>query len=336
MRVARSVRHREDMLTPYGDLELHDRLRSDLGDHRWAACVVTPAGISLAGHGVDPDADLEIGSVSKGVTGLLYADAIDRREVSPADTLGQHLPLRGCPAADVTLAALATHSSGLPSLPSLGLSVSRTAKWLVTQANPYGDTRDELLRQVSTTKLATPGRSLYSNIGFQLLGHAVAAAAGMPYRELVVQRLATPLGLTSLIVPTGRDELGPRSLIGRSRLGRVAQPWTGEAVGPAGGIRMSITDVARLLQALLDGTAPGASALDPVVDFIGKDTRIGAGWITSSGAHGPITWHNGATGGFRSWVGLDRAASTAVGVVNARAKAPDVVGSRLLASPSLP
>lgn len=332
MRWPRFVRHREGMMTPYGDLGLHDQLHADLGDHRWAAATVTPAGTSLAAHGMDLDATLEIGSVSKGITGLLYTDAIARREVSPTDTLGQHLPLQGSPAAEVTLAALATHSSGLPSLPSLGLAVGRTAKWLITQANPYGDTRDELLSQVASTKLGVQGRSMYSNIGFQLLGHATAAAAGMPYRDLVSRRLAAPLGLTSLIVPTSQAELGPEAVIGRSRLGRVAQPWTGEAVGPAGGIRMSVTDIARLMQALLDGTAPGAAALDPVADFIGKDTRIGAGWITSSGANGPITWHNGATGGFRSWVGLDRAAGSAVGVVNARTKAPDAVGTRLLAS----
>ncbi|MET1038000.1 MAG: serine hydrolase domain-containing protein [Aeromicrobium sp.] len=322
-------------MTPHGDLELHGRLHADLGHHRWAAAVVTPSGTRLTTRDVDLEADLEIGSVSKGITGLLYADAIDRHEVSPSDTLGQHLPLPHCPAAGVTLAALSTHSSGLPSLPSPGLGLGRTAKWLVTQANPYGDTLDELLAQVARTRLGTPGRSLYSNIGFQLLGHATAAAAGMPYRDLVGRRLALPLGLTSLNVPARRAELSSSSVIGRSRLGRVAQPWTGEAVGPAGGIRMSITDLARLLQALLDGTSPGLTALDPVADFIGKDTRIGAGWITSPGSTGPVTWHNGATGGFRTWVGLDRAAGSAVAIVNARVKAPDVVGSRLLASLAL-
>jgi CubicO group peptidase (beta-lactamase class C family) len=331
MHDAASLRHRGGMTTS-GDHDLHDRLHCDLGDHPWAAAVVTPSGVRVAAHDVTPGADLEIGSVSKGVTGLLYADAIDRQEVSPADALADHLPLPDCPAAGVTLAALATHSSGMPSLPSTGLAVGRTVKWLALQANPYGDTLDELLTQVSSTRLGKPGRSLYSNLGFQLLGHATAAAAGMPYRDLVDRRLAVPLGLTSLDVPARRDELGSDSVIGRSRTGRVAQPWTGEAVGPAGGIRMSITDVARLVQALLEGTAPGLAALDPVVDFIGRDTRIGAGWITSPGAAGPVTWHNGATGGFRTWVGLDRAAGTGVAVVNARAVPPDAAGSRLLAS----
>jgi CubicO group peptidase (beta-lactamase class C family) len=331
MRTEPFVQHRGAM-TPHGDPDLHDRLRHELGDHRWAAAVVQASGTRLVTHAVDPDAALEIGSVSKGVTGLLYVDAIARGEVSPDDTLGDRLPLTDCPAAGVTLAALSVHGSGLPSLPSLGLSLGRTAKWLVTQANPYGDTLDELLIQVSATRLGVPGRSLYSNIGFQLLGHAVAAGAGMPYRDLVTARIATPLGLGSVVVPRTRDELGPDPVIGRSRLGRVAQPWTGEALGPAGGIRSSIADIGRLLTSLLAGTTPGIAALDPVTEFTGRDTHIGAGWITSPGAHGPITWHNGATGGFRTWVGLDRSAGSAVAVVNARAKAPDAVGSRLLAS----
>jgi len=36
-----------------------------------------------------------------------------------------------------------------------------------------------------------------------------------------------------------------------------------EAIAPAGGIRASIDDMARLVQTLIDGSAPGIAALDP-------------------------------------------------------------------------
>ena len=79
--------------------------------------------------------------------------------------------------------------------------------------------------------------------------------------------------------------------------------------------------MARLTQALLDGSAPGLSALDPVADFVGPAARIGAAWITLEVKGRRITWHNGATGGFRSWIGLDRDAGSrrrvAVGVLAA-------------------
>lgn len=53
----------------------------------------------------------------------------------------------------------------------------------------------------------------------------------------------------------------------------------GEAIGPAGGIRSTIGDLAILVAALLDRSAPGIAALDPVRDFAPR-TRIGAAWIT--------------------------------------------------------
>ncbi|RIQ20423.1 serine hydrolase, partial [Jiangella rhizosphaerae] len=108
--------------------------------------------------------------------------------------------------------------------------------------------------------------------------------------------------------------------------------WAGGALGPAGGVRASIRDLARLVEALLDGTAPGVAALDPVARFGGR-TRIGAGWVTTTLPGREVTWHNGASGGFRSWVGLDRAADTGVAVLSATAAAVDGAGLQLLASP---
>lgn len=127
------------------------------------------------------------------------------------------------------------------------------------------------------------------------------------------------------------DELRPSALVGTSRFGYPRQPWTGAAIGPAGGIRASIEDMAVLMQSLLNGTAPGLAALDPVVAFAGRDVRIGAAWITMDVRGRTITWHNGGTGGFRSWIGLDRAAGTGVVILSATSASVDPAGFRLLA-----
>lgn len=123
-------------------------------------------------------------------------------------------------------------------------------------------------------------RTRYSNFGFELLGHAIANRAGMTYADLVQDRLAAPLELGSFYVPATPDQLRPAALLGTSRAGRARQPWTGEALGPAGGIRSSIVDMRRLAQALLDGSAPGSGGLDPVTTFGVRHARIGAAWIT--------------------------------------------------------
>ncbi|MDQ1057290.1 CubicO group peptidase (beta-lactamase class C family) [Arthrobacter globiformis] len=40
----------------------------------------------MVSHGASLAADFEIGSVSKGITGLLYADALSRGELGPDTT----------------------------------------------------------------------------------------------------------------------------------------------------------------------------------------------------------------------------------------------------------
>ena len=129
------------------------------------------------------------------------------------------------------------------------------------------------------TKLRTP-KARYSNLGFELLGHALARASGLTYAEMVRRRFADPLGLTTFYVPAAPEELRPTALVGTSRFGRPRRPWTGEAIGPAGGIRAGIEDMAVLAQSLLNGSAPGLAALDPVGTFGGRRVRIGAAWVT--------------------------------------------------------
>ena len=150
-------------------------------------------------------------------------------------------------------------------------------------------------------------------------------------RDLVRERVATPLGLDVFYLPTAPFELRPEALTGKNRFGAARQPWTGEALGPAGGIRATIDAMATLVEALLNGSAPGTGALDPVTNFAGPAVRIGAAWITLEHQGRDIVWHNGGTGGFRSWLGLDRAAATGAVILSARSTSADRHGFTLLA-----
>ncbi|MEU3606840.1 serine hydrolase domain-containing protein [Streptomyces sp. NPDC035033] len=312
-----------------GEAWLAERLRALTGGgFPVAGAVVGPGGTAVASVGAGPEADYEIGSVSKGVTGLLYADALERGEVTAGTALGELLPLGDAPTAGVTLGALATHRSGLPRLPAAARPWRRTFALWRHGANPYGEDVAELLDQTRTVRLGAP-RPRYSNLGFELLGHALAAAAGTSYEELVAGRITTPLELGRFYLPAGPAGLRPGALTGTTRRGRPREPWTGEALGPAGGIRADIGAMARLTAALLDGTAPGTAALDPVVPFT-AGTRIGAAWITLRVRDLTVTLHNGGTGGFRSWLGLDRSAGTGVVVLAAAGVSVDRAGFALL------
>ncbi|TWG94639.1 hypothetical protein L615_005500000110 [Nocardioides sp. J9] len=81
---------------------------------------------------------------------------------------------------------------------------------------------------------------------------------------------------------------------------------------------------------MLDGDVVGISALDPTARFTGRAVQVGAAWLTTESRGQAITWHNGGTGGWRSYVGLDRAAGRAVAVVRGTSRSVDGVGSSLL------
>lgn len=314
----------------HGDDALAAKLRTVLGSRGGAAAVATVCRgeSALASVGAPLEADFEIGSISKGITGLLYADALGRGELIPASPLGALLALGECEAAGVTVGSLSTHSSGLPRLPRSAGQLRTTLSLWRHGANPYGASLAQLLVQARAVKLSRP-RPRYSNLGYQLLGHAVAAAAGATYPDLLRSRLAGPLGLDSFYAPAGPDQLRPGALIGSKRSGKPAEPWTGEALAPAGGLRASVGDMARLLAALLDGSAPGSSALDPAARF-GSGAWIGAGWMTMDIRGHRLTWHNGATGGFRTWLGFDRARRIGVIAMSASSLPVDGLGIRML------
>lgn len=315
----------------HGDRELAARLRAALGLRHGIAAVatVTSEDTRVASLGAGLTADYEIGSISKAITGLLYAEALVRGNVDASTTLGDLLPIDDAPAARVTLRALSTHRSGLPGLPRSAAPLRRTLELWRHGTNPYGENLEALLEQARGVRVGRP-TPRYSNFGFELLGHALASAAGTDYPELVRRRLVEPLGLSTLYAPSTVEELRTTALTGRSRRGRPQAPWTGAALAPAGGLRASITDMARLTQALLDGTAPGTAALDPVAPFSGRGVTIGAAWITLTHHDHQITWHNGGTGGFRSWIGLDRQETKGVVLLSATSTSVDPQGFRML------
>lgn len=96
-----------------------------------AVCVVTPNRKRFVSYGRERLGDLrpvtsetvfEIGSITKVFTALLLADMVRRGEVGLDDPVARHLPgdyrLPELDGRQITLADLATHTSGLPSWPT--------------------------------------------------------------------------------------------------------------------------------------------------------------------------------------------------------------------------
>lgn len=295
-----------------------------------AAAVVDENGTRVAAVAAGLDDRFEIGSISKTVTGLLLADAISRGEVQPDTAVGTLLPeLRGASAERITLAQLATHRSGLPVQPLTAEQFARNQWAQLTGSFPYRDTTAKRLAEVRTFPLDSPPGT-YSNVGYEVLGAALASAGHARFDDLARDRILKPLGLQNADELVDPGQLTSLDLRGKDTTGRTVEPWIGESMAPASGVRADITDMGRYADVLLEGTAPGMDALTPTADF--GSSRIGWAWITTTTDDGnQITWHDGQTSGFAAYIGIDRQRGTAAVVLTATGKSVVAVGEKLLA-----
>jgi CubicO group peptidase (beta-lactamase class C family) len=321
-----------------GDQQLVGDFRATLGDDLGLGSVavarlrdgkVTYAG--LAPHGTvppTPQTPFELGSVTKTMTGLLLADAVQRGEMGRDAAVSDYLPeLAGTPAGAATVEQLATHHSGLPALPSSPPPSSVLALW--GNANPYLMSVETLLQLAGKTPLGAPGHFAYSNLGMSLLGHAEARAAGaVDWPALARERLLVPLGMTNTTFVTAADQIPAGAATPHKDNGWRAPHWYGAAFTPAGTSTYSTAeDMMKYARAVVEKQAPGLAALEPRADAdVG---RIGLAWIASDVSGRTITWHNGSTGGNRSMLAMDRATGQAVLVLNSSTRSVDDSGLQL-------
>jgi CubicO group peptidase (beta-lactamase class C family) len=258
--------------------------------------------------GVDSSGVFEIGSITKTFTASILADMAARGEVRLDDPVAKllpssaHIPARS--GRQITLLDLATQSSGLPRMPS-----NFTPR---DSMNPYADyTVQQMYAFLSGYQLTRDiGASYeYSNLGVGLLGHALALKAGTSYENLVTRRILTPLGMKETAItltPSLRSRLAP----GHDGEGNVVSNWDLPTLAGAGALRSTANDMLSYLAANLDtSAAPLARAMRDAQearrDAGGPATRIGLAWHITARPSGKIVWHNGGTGGYRSFTGFD-------------------------------
>ena len=268
--------------------------------------------VRLAGIGATDETPMEVGSLTKAMTGLVIADSVRRGEVQMDVQVSRYLPeLAGSPAGTVSLQELVTHTAGYV---EFGPATLARGAWEAPLGRNFVTTgADQLTREVREQDLVGRGTWRYSSLGAATAGRAVAAAAGMSYPDLMRARLFEPLGMSHTAIQTGQALVAG----GRSASGLPTQPWVFDAYAPAGGAVSTTADLAKLATALLDRTAPGAAALDPTTATLDEGMSVGGFWFTSAGQHGrTVTWHNGQTAGYSSYLGLDLAHHKAVVVLS--------------------
>ncbi|GAA0597358.1 serine hydrolase domain-containing protein [Streptomyces crystallinus] len=228
-------------------------------------CVLSSSAPPHVEHGHDPERFVQIGSLTKPLTGTLLVRLAAEGVLALDDPLERFLP---APAnTGITLRHLAAHTSGLPRLPP-GLN----------RLDPYApfdaEALDALVRRLDTLTTAPPGEhEEYSNFGYAVLGSALAAAGGAPYERLLGEHVLDPLGIRD-VTSTPPPQ---RRLVARGLFGRPVRPWTMTgAILPAGGLWATPLAASQLLTSLLVERRLGEPA---------------PSWQRA----GRLLWHNGAT-----------------------------------------
>jgi len=282
--------------------------------------------VRLAGIGADDTAPMEIGSMTKALTGLVIADAVGRGEIRMDAPVSAYLPeLKGSPAGAATMHELVTHTSGYV---EFGAATMRSAAWKAPLGQNFWTADSAQMTQETLDQtLTSRGSFAYSTLGSAIAGQAVAAAAHMSYADLMRTRLFEPLGMRHTSIQNDHALVEG----GQSQSGLPVQPWVMSAYAPGAAAVSTTGDLAKLATALLDETAPGMAALEPTTATDQSNTRIGDFWQTSTWATGQtITWHGGQTGGYAAYLGLDRPRHKAVIVLSDVANNASDLGGQLL------
>ena len=308
--------------------------------------VVTPAGRRIVSYGqasledaraLDGDTVFEIGSVTKVFTSVLLADMVRRGEVKLTDSVFSYLPphtSRARESRTITLADLATHTSGLPFWPS-GIPATATG---VQAMGRYTDA--QLLDYLSTFQVPPEvgQKWAYSNVDAGVLGRALGARLNMTYEALLQARVTGPLRMGSTAVAVS-DRMRPRLAVGYDANRRIAPAWSVPVLAGAGSLHSSANDLLTFLEALGRDDGPLARLLPVMLATRRQGPGIpqALGWmiIETSAQEGAILSHDGGTLGFSSAVAYDPKTRTGVVVLsNAAGGVGDL--ARHLLRPSIP
>ena len=170
---------------------------------------------------IGSDLAFNLGSLGKVFDAVLLAHAAARGELSLDDPVAKHVvELRqGGDIRQVTLRQLATYTSGfvLPQDHPPWPKEAFTLPQFIAALNAWSADKDHM-----------PGaQMIYSHAGFVLIHLALERRFGLPYGELMRQRVLDPLGLaaTSLPVAAADAERNPRGELPRALVRRAVQGY---------------------------------------------------------------------------------------------------------------
>ena len=290
-------------------------------------------GETAKGNGQLPDQHtlFEIGSITKTFTATLLAVAADNGKLNLDDPASKYLPdsipflaFEGKP---VTLKSMSNHSSGLPRMP--------TNFHPANQDNPYQDFDDQDLFSFykHLTLARKPGEQYeYSNLAAATVGVILERIYKKSYQELLLETICKPLGMRKTKEFLLKTD-SARFAKGYNATGQYNPPWNFQAMAPAGCIRSTAFDLIIYAKANL-GTAPAALEkaiqLTHAPTFSDGTNKTGLGWHYIKVGLEEVLFHNGGTGGYRTYLAINLEKKLAVVVLSNTSIGVESVGNAIM------
>lgn len=246
-----------------------------------------------------------LGSISKSLTTILLGTLIAEGMLdvdTPLPELLTDIPNIDSGWNNISLRDVLAHRAGLPT--NFGISV-------MTDITNAIDDRPRLRREALAEILANPPHNrdfLYSNVGYTLAGHVAEILTQEPWEHAIQERIFIPLAIPSAGFGAPKGERRLDQPVGHANFFGLWQkpmnPYDSTAdntpiIGPAGTIHMSLPDLLKYGQALLQ-MAKGHDNILPAEIFLNLTTPqnglYAGGMITSTddAAGGDFLWHNGS------------------------------------------
>jgi CubicO group peptidase (beta-lactamase class C family) len=279
-----------------------------------------------------PATEFEMGSITKVFTTTLLALESHHQMIKLDAPLQSYVPqgitVPTFSGRQITLADLATHTSGLPRQPPM-------------QGDSYSSA--EMFAFLASYRLTrAPGTQFeYSNLGVALVAHALTQATGVPWDTMLEREITSKLGMPDTRLKLD-DEERTRLAIGYNRAGQRAKENmpTWPAFNGAGALFSTISDMQRFL-AWNMGKLKVNSLNDLLEDL--HEPRfalprpgagIGLAWqIAPLGEHLSVVWKNGGTLGYSSYIGFVPDANSGIVLLANSTKCPVTrVGAQILAA----
>lgn len=224
-----------------------------------AAIIVTEAGKPVYERGrgladlearrpITPDTVFRLGSITKQFSAAIMLQLVAEGKVSLDDPLSKYLPDYPQPGASATVAQLLNHTVGVQ-------PYTEIPGWMVEEKTNRALTTDQLVAEFrDLPSPSKPGEKwAYNNSGYVLVGAVIEKVTDKPWHEVVDERIAKPLGLTTIRYGVLETNTANMAVGYTQRDGKAA---------PAQKIHMSVPNAAGALIGSVEDLAKWNAALN--------------------------------------------------------------------------